>query len=171
MHEHNWSENVPAVGDQLTLGNTTVTRLSDLDMALVSGDIAHFAERHGALESVGLAQYTADDSSLLRLSRNRAVWLSPGDSRPPDGWHDGVAISTATGGFAHLQLDGPGAEHLLAQGTTADLRAGSPSAAVRFAGQQALLCRRDATWWLFVDAPLLAYHWTWFRGADAADFT
>ena len=169
MREHDWSD----VGLDVTVpwqcGNTTVTCLDAVDALLVSGDMTRFAEHQGQIRSVGLGQAAPDGPFLLRLARDRALWVEPGNARPPDGWHDGFAISAAGDAYAIIQLLGDSARHLLAQGTSTNLHTPSPSAALLFAGEPAALCRRGDAWWLWVTRSHLPYHWQWLQGADSGD--
>ena len=51
------------------------------------------------------------------------------------------------------------------QGTSADLAAGSPSAAILFAGFRCLLARTEAGFRLHLEAPWLEALLTWLDGA------
>ena len=70
-------------------------------------------------------------------SRRRALGAA-------DGWRDGLCATAVDDGWAAVDVTGADAASALAQGTSADLAAGSPSAAVLFAGLRCLLRRTEA---------------------------
>ena len=63
-----------------------------------------------------------------------------------------------------LEIDGAGLAALVAEATSADLDAGSPSAAIMFAGIPCLLYRTgQTTARLHVERPLATYVWHWLE--------
>ncbi|MEM7376205.1 MAG: hypothetical protein AAF460_01750 [Pseudomonadota bacterium] len=166
MDEHRWSDTLPGVGDQLRAGGVTITVAPLPPMALVSGDVAQFATEHGAALS-GFAELIDPDAAHIRLARDRVLGIGRVVDHLNDGWHAGVAVSRIDGGYACLALSGDGADALLQHGTGVNLSQSSPSAALLFAGQPAVLVRVPSAWWLLVDPAQLAYHWLWFSGTQA----
>ncbi|MEM9603657.1 MAG: hypothetical protein AAGA11_12400 [Pseudomonadota bacterium] len=176
MDEHRWSETSPRVGDTLCAGDVTITVASLPPMALVSGDVMHFATDRGTTLS-GLAELINPDAAYIRLARDRILSVGDVVDQLDEGWrpgvghtgngHAGLAVSRIDGGYACLALSGDGTETLLQQGTSVNLRQPSPAATLLFAGQPAVLVRAPGAWWLLVDPAQLAYHWLWFSGAQA----
>ena len=164
MREHDWMYTKPAVGATLTGETVSVTVRSAPAITLVSGNITAFAAKR-RLPVFGLAQTIDTEDYLLRVARDRALWVSTTDNSL-EGWHDGMALSPMHGGFAVLELNGPAALDLLAQGTSVDLRAPSPCAALLFAGHMATVARFPSSWRLLIEPALLSYFWQWFDGAD-----
>ncbi|MEM6988680.1 MAG: hypothetical protein AAF499_19420 [Pseudomonadota bacterium] len=164
MREHNWAYTQPAVGATLAGEAVSVTVRAAPAITLVSGDITAFAAR-SQLPVFGLAHTIDSDDYLLRVARDRALWVSTAGNSL-EGWHDGMALSPMRGGFAVLELKGEAALDLLAQGTSVDLRAPSPCAALLFAGHAATVARFPSSWWLLIEPALLSYFWQWFDGAD-----
>ncbi len=86
-------------------------------------------------------------------------------SAAADGWRDGWCATCVDDGWAAIDVEGFDAPSALVQGTSADLAAGSPSAAVLFAGLRCLLVRTEAGFRLHVETPWLEALLTWLDGA------
>ena len=92
-------------------------------------------------------------------------WSRRRRSARAEGWRDGWCATALDDGFAAIDVAGADAASALAQGTSADLAAGSPSAAVLFAGLTCLLARTGDGFRLHLEAPWLEALLTWLDGA------
>ena len=136
-----------------------------LSQVLVSGDFRTALAAHapGAAE-VGLWGLAVADPVAARIARDRVllVGLAPFDM--PFGWNGGWAASPASDAWFVVDLAGPAVEEVVREGTAADLGALSPSAAILFAGVQAILYRRaERHARLHVEAPFGPYLWRWLE--------
>lgn len=161
-----WTQPPDWRGDEIRREGWMARRISRLGQVLVSGNLAaaKAALARGAPE-VGLWGVADDASYVVRIARDRALIVSVLPLPFEPGWRaDGWAATPADDLYAVLQIDGADLERLVAEGTSADLSAGSPSASVNFAGMPALLYRiTPRTAHLHVDASLAAYLWTWLQ--------
>lgn len=139
-----------------------------LGQTLVSGDLAAFraALAPDAAEP-GLWQVAAGDA-LVRIARDRALLVTAQPQAVEPGWAEGGwAVSPADDAWTVLDLSGESLGALCAQATAADLEAGSPSAALLFAGVACLLYRTAAeTARLHVEAGFAPYVWRWLEGVE-----
>lgn len=165
MREHDWVSAEPDVGEQQHRDGVTLTLIPTPPMTMVSGDITQLAVTHDTAV-VGLGEVPPTQSFLVRLARDRALWIRPPKHTPTDGWHDGAAWTEVDGSYAVVQVEGVRSMHLLQQGTSVNLQEGSPSATLLFAGQAATLTREGAAWWILVERAWLPCIWTWLEGAD-----
>ena len=143
--------------------------IPSLGQTLVSGDLdAAFAALAPGLREVGLWGVVGEGAAIVRIARDRALIVSPSLPGIAPGWHGCFAASPCDDAFTVIELSGPAIREVAAQGTTADLEAGSRSAAVMFAGVSCLLYRTgEETARLHVESPLAAYMWTWLAGIAA----
>jgi hypothetical protein len=81
------------------------------------------------------------------------------------GRRDGWCVTCVDDGWVVIDVEGSDAPSALAQGTSADLAASSPSTAVLFAGFRCPLLRTEAGFRLHVEAPWLEALLTWLDGA------
>ena len=124
----------------------------------LSGDLA------AAPNPVGFWGIASPQRAAVRIGRDRALLVSttPLDIAP--GWRDGFAASEASDAFGVLELAGAELRALVAEATAVDPEAGSPSAAILFAGVPALLYRvAEDRARLHVEAPLAPYLWRWLE--------
>ncbi|MEM7438323.1 MAG: hypothetical protein AAF393_01900 [Pseudomonadota bacterium] len=167
MDERDWTDRPLGEDDVLTLGSLEVRRQKIGPACLVTGDLtaAQTAFDQGA--PVGLCGQMTPQAASVRIARDLALF--PGGAVKP-GWHDSFAVSDADGVYICLSLSGRGAKAALAQGTSVDLDAPSPSAAIQFAGVKALLTRRGDAYLLWVEAPMETYVTSFLRGIDDEAF-
>jgi hypothetical protein len=140
--------------------------LSGRGSTLISGDIgaAIRALAPGA-PILGLYELAPESAHALRIARDRALLVTPSPLGATDGWRDGWCATSVDDGWAAVDVAGPDAALALAQGTSADLAAHSPSAAVLFAGLRCLIARTETGFRLHVEAPWLETLLTWLDGA------
>jgi hypothetical protein len=134
-----------------------------LSQVLLSGDFRNALAAHapGAAE-VGLWGLAVTDPVAARIARDRVLLVGPEPLDMPFGWNGGWAASPASDAWFVVDLEGPAVEEVVREGTAADLGASSPSAAILFAGVQAILYRRaERHARLHVEAPFGPYLWRW----------
>ena len=166
MREMNWPPARRAEGTLIDRPRLQARALSGRGSALISGDIeaAMGALAPGA-PILGLYALAPEGAHALRIARDRALLVTPAPLGAADGWREGWCATSVDDGWAAVDVFGPDAPLALAQGTSADLAGGSPSAAVLFAGLRCLLARTEAGFRLHVEAPWLEALLTWLDGA------
>ncbi|HEV7253647.1 MAG TPA: hypothetical protein VGN97_11210 [Mesorhizobium sp.] len=141
-------------------------RVLGLGQTLVSGDLNAASAALGAsAPAIGLWQVAEALPAFVRIARDRALFVSERPLALEDGWRaKGFALSSADDAWAVLDVKGEGLADLMADGATANLSQGSPSASTLFAGVPCLLYRAapDKAR-LHVEAPLLSYVWRWLE--------
>ena len=143
----------------------TARRVSGPGQTLLSGDLraAVSALAPGAPD-VGLWTLADSDAYAVRVARDRALLVTPAPLDLEPGWRDGFVATPCDDAYAIIELSGAAIAEIVAEATSADLRAGSRSAALLFAGVTAFLYRAAPdTARLHVEAPLAAYLWTWLE--------
>lgn len=142
--------------------------LTGLSQVLVSGALPKAWEELEAGDiEVGLwGLAPAQAPYRVRIGRDRALLVS---SRPiafESGWNAaGWAATAAHDAFQVIEIQGAAVEEVIMEATSADLRSGSPSASVRFAGLQGVLLYRSAPDCarLHAEASYLPYLWHWLE--------
>lgn len=140
-------------------------RVGGLGQTLLSGDLdaAITALAPGAKE-VGLWGLADANACAVRIARDRALLVTPAPLDVSPGWRGGWVATPCDDAYTVLEVAGDALLEVIAEGTSADLQAGSRSAAVLFAGVTVFLWRTaPATVRLHVDSPLAAYLWTWLE--------
>ncbi len=166
MRETNWTPARPARGILAARPGFAARSVAGLGQTLVSGDLdAALAALAPGAPLIGLYGLAPDGAYALRVARDRALLVTPAPIGPADGWRQGWCATAVDDGWAAVDVEGDGAGLVLMQGTSADLAAGSPSAAVLFAGQRVLLARRPNGFRLHVEAPRLEALLKWLDGA------
>ena len=99
-----------------------------------------------------MARWRSAPPYALRISRDQALLVTQTPLVVADGWHGGYALSRMDDAYAMLDLSGDDAAESVAEATASDLAAGSPSAAVMFAGLKALLAAREGGFRLHIEA-------------------
>lgn len=139
--------------------------VAGLGQTLVSGDLtAGIAALAPGAGEVGLWGVAEAVPYVLRIARDRALLVTPSPLGIAPGWRDGFAATPCDDGYAVIEILGAALGEVIAEAVSADLDAGSRSAAVQFAGVAALLYRTSpGTARLHVESPLAAYLWTWLE--------
>ncbi len=138
-----------------------------LHQRLVSGDLAAWVEASGfdgtAVGAFGLAEggrYT------VRLARDRLLALSTTPLGMATGWYSqGFAVTEISAGLHIFEVSGEAVDAFIARGTTLNPEQTSATAALSFAGIDAIVYRHDTTLRIHVDRGLAAYLWTWIENA------
>lgn len=166
MREMDWPPARRSEGQLIDRPRLKARALTGRGHTLISGDLgAAIATLAPGAPLIGLHAPAPEGAHALRIARDRALLVTPEPLGAQSGWRDGWSATAVDDGFAALDVEGPDAPLALMQGTSADLAAGSPSAAVLFAGFRCLLARTDAGFRLHVEAPWLEALLTWLDGA------
>ncbi len=166
MREMSWAPARRGTGTLIDGPRLTARALNGRGRVLVSGDLdAAIAALAPGAPLLGLTAPAPEGAHALRIARDRALLVTPAPLGAAEGWRDGWCATAVDDGWATIDVDGPDAPSALAQGTSADLDAASPSAAVLFAGFRCLILRTDAGFRLHVEAPWLEALLTWLDGA------
>ena len=140
--------------------------LDGLGQTLISGDLdAAVATLAPGAPILGLHALAPEGAHALRIGRASALIVTPAPIAALDGWRDGWCATSVDDGWAAVEVTGADAPLALSQATSADLAAGSASAAVFLFGLRALLARTQAGFRAHVEAPWLETLMTWLDGA------
>ncbi len=166
MREMNWRTARRAESALIETPRLTARALSGRGHSLISGDVqtAVGALAPGA-PTLGLYALAPEGAHALRIARDRALLITPAPLGAADGWREGWCATSVDDGWMAIDVGGPDAPLALAQGTSADLAADSPSAAVLFAGLRCLLARTQTGFRLHVETPWVETLLTWLDGA------
>lgn len=136
-----------------------------LSQVLVSGDISEARRIHAPQAAeAGLWSIATGDPYLVRLARDRVLIVSSEPLAIPLGWNGGWAASPAGDAFFVVDIEGPSMRAVVAEATGADLDAGSPSAALLFAGVNTILYRMaEDRARIHVEAGFAPYLWRWLE--------
>jgi hypothetical protein len=136
-----------------------------LGQTLISGDLeaAVGALAQGA-PILGLYALAPEGAYALRIGRLSALLVTPSPLIVVDGWREGWSATAVDDGWAAIDVAGADAPLVLAEGTSADLAANSPSAAVVFFGLRSLLARTSAGFRIHLETPWLETLLAWFDG-------
>lgn len=150
-------------GARLQRRGWSARAVAGLRQTLVSGDLEGVrAALPGPLPEAGLWAVEPARTLLLRLARDRALIVSDAPIPLAPGWQAAGWAASPADAFLVFELSG---ENLIApvrEAVSAGLEAGSPSAAVLFAGVPAFLYRTAPdTARLHVEAPLAPFVWRW----------
>jgi hypothetical protein len=178
MRETQWSAARGRFGLLIDRPRLQARALDGLGQTLISGDVETAV---GALAPgapiLGLHALAPEGAHALRIGRLSALLITPApligrsEERPSfdglcaaDGWRDGWCATRVDDGWAAVEVFGLDARQALMQATSADLAAGSASAAVLVFGLRSLLARTEAGFRLHVEAPWLETLLTWLDG-------
>jgi len=166
MRETAWPPARRAEGLLIDRPRLKASAASGRGHTLISGDldVATTVLAPGA-SMLGLYASAPDAAHALRISRDSALLVTRAPIDPPEDWRGGWCATALDDGWTAIDVSGPDAALALAQGTSADLEAGSASAAVLFAGFRCLLSRIPDGFRLYVERPWLEAVLTWLDGA------
>jgi hypothetical protein len=140
-------------------------RRSELGQTLISGDVeAAAAQLAPGAPMLGLYALAPESAHALRISRSSALLVSPAPLVVADGWREGWCATSVDDGWAAIDVSGADAAQALAEATSADLAAGSPSAAVMVFGLNGLLARTPLGFRVHVETPWLEALLAWLDG-------
>jgi hypothetical protein len=166
MRETRWPPARGRAGLLIDRPGLKARALDGLGHALVSGDLdAAVAALAPAAPILRLHALAPDGAHALRIGRASALLVTPAPIGAADGWRDGWCATSVDDGWAAVEASGADALLALMQGTSADLAAASPSAAILFFGLRALLARTPAGFRLHVEVPWLETLLTWLDDA------
>ena len=166
MREMAWAPARRAEGTLIQRPRLTARALTGHGATLLSGDLeAAIAALAPAAPLLGLYAMAPESAHALRIGRDRALLVTRAPLAAADGWRDRWCATCVDDGWTAIDVEGFDAPSALAQGTSANLAANSPSAAVLFAGLRCLLVRTEAGFRLHVEAPWLEALLTWLDGA------
>lgn len=152
---------------QIAARNWQARVVTGLSQTLVSGALERAWESLQVSQEVGLWGLAPEERPYrVRIARDRALVVSPSPLELKPGWQAaGWAASRADNARMILEVEGPALPEIIAEGTSADLSSGSPSASVLFAGLQGVLLYRTAPdrARLHVEAPSMPYLWHWLE--------
>jgi hypothetical protein len=165
MRETRWPPARGRAGLLIDRPGLKVRALDGLGQTLVSGDVdAAVAALAPGAPILGLYALAPQGAHALRIGRASALLVTPAPLAATNGWRDGWCATSVDNGWAAVEVSGADAPLALAQGTSADPAAVSPSAAVLVFGLRALLARTPAGFRLHVEAPWLETLLTWLDG-------
>jgi hypothetical protein len=165
MRETRWPAARGRAGLIIDRPRLQVRALDGLGQTLISGDLetAVAALAPGA-PILGLHALLPAGAHALRIGRASALLVTPAPINGGEGWRDGWCATSVDDAWAAVEVSGADAPHALAQATSADLVAGSPSAAVLAFGLRALLAQTNEGFRLHVEAPWLETLLAWLDG-------
>lgn len=139
-----------------------IRSLSGLNQFLVSGNLAAWSKASGvALEPIGAFGAAKGGTSTIQVARDRLLVVSAGPSSVGQGWHhEGFAVTTVSAGLQIFEIEGA-TDEVIARATTLDPSKASASAAISFAGINAVVYRHGERLRVHVDRGLATYFWTW----------
>lgn len=171
MREMNWPELPDLSGEIIARNDLRVTGATAPAALLISGDLdAALAALAPGAPMLGLGADTQADGGAgtwaARIARDRALLVGAALPDVAAGWHaGGYGISQAGDLWRLFAVAGSAADRVIAEGTSADITAASPSAAVLFAGQTCLLLRQRGAWLIGAETPRAWALATWLKDA------
>jgi hypothetical protein len=146
-----------------------VRSLTGFTQYLVSGDLAAWCSQADMDDAAAGALSGAQGSRYaVRIARDRILAVSETPFGMAPGWHaSGFAVSTFDAGLHMFEIEGPDMQSLFARATTLDPDGKTASAALLFAGANALCYRHGHAdrLRLHVDRALAPYLWKWLEQA------
>jgi hypothetical protein len=145
----------------------TVRSVAGLRQLLVSGDFDAWNRASGLTgQGAGALALTKGAAWQVRVARDRLLAVSSKPFSVEPGWHgEGFAVTRMDAALHVFEVEGEGVDDVIARATTQDPESASPSAAMLFAGVNAVVYRHGARNRLrvHVDCGLAAYLWEWLE--------
>jgi hypothetical protein len=165
MREMRWPPARSVEGLLIDAPRLEARRRRELGQTLISGDLeAAMAQLAPGAPMLGLYALAPEGAHALRIGRSSALLVSPAPLVVAEGWREGWCATSVDDGWAAIDVSGADAPLALAEGTSADLAAGSPSAAVIFFGLSGLLARTPSGFRIHVETPWLETLLAWLDG-------
>jgi len=141
--------------------------LAGLSQYLVSGDLDAWSKASGvSAKGVGAFGKAEGERYAAQVARDRMLVVLADPLAIEPGWHEaGFGVTVVSAGLQVFEAEGPATAELIARATTLDPRAGSASAALSFAGANAVVYRHGDRLRIHVDRALAIYLWTWMETA------
>jgi hypothetical protein len=165
MREMRWPPARGGAGVLVDRPRLQARAASGLGQTLISGDLeAALVQLAPGAPMLDLYAPAPEGAHALRIGRSSALLVSPAPLVVTDGWREGWCATSVDDGWAAIDVSGADAALALAEGTSADLAAGSPSAAVMFFGLRGLLARTPSGFRIHVESPWLETLLAWLDG-------
>jgi hypothetical protein len=165
MREMRWPPARSGAGPLIDRPRLQARAAGGLGQTLISGDLeAAAAQLAPGAPMLGLYALAPEGAHALRIGRSSALLVSPAPLVVAEGWREGWCATSVDDGWAAIDVSGADAPLALAEGTSADLAAGSPSAAALFFGLRGLLARTPSGFRIHVEAPWLETLLAWLDG-------
>lgn len=156
----------------LSTPGLTVRSLSGYSQYLVSGKLASWQDLVGVKgEPAGALSIARGDRYTQYIARDRILTVSRTPIGIDPGWHaSGFAVSSFDAGLHMFEVEGPEMLSLFARATTLDPAGQTASAALLFAGANALCYRHshEDRLRIHIDRALAPYLWRWLEQAILA---
>lgn len=145
-----------------------VSTIHGLGQYLVSGDIGIWRARNRA-DGTGVGAFATASGSRywVRLARDRLLLVDAEGSQMSTGWDEaGFATSCVSAALHVFEISGEAALDLAARATAVDPAASSASAALSFAGLNAIVyAHENGRLRVHVDRAMAPFLWKWFEAA------
>ena len=165
MRETRWPPARSGAGLLVDRSRLQARGAGGLGQTLISGDLeAAVAVLAPGAPRLGLYALAPEGAHALRIGRAGALLVTPVPLVVADGWREGWCATAVDDGWAAIDVSGADAALALAEGTSADLAEGSPSAAAVFFGLRGLLARTPAGFRIHVETPWLETLLSWLDG-------
>lgn len=144
-----------------------IRSLPGLNQYLVSGNLDAWSKASGTPgQGTGAFGTAEGDTYAVQVARDRLLVVSVGPINSEPGWHDGgFGVTVVSAGLQIFEVEGSAINALVARATTLDPSRPSASAAISFAGADAVVYRHDEKLRIHVDRGLGIYLWTWMETA------
>lgn len=148
--------------DVIATSSFSIRSVGGLDQQFVSGNLAAWSKDSGIeLRPVGAFGVAAGDVYTVALARDRLLAVSATPSNVAQGWHEaGFAVTAIGAGLQVFDIEGSWNE-VVARATPLDPNGSSASAAMSFAGIDAIVYRHGDRLRVHVDRGLATYFWSW----------
>ncbi|MBD0416886.1 hypothetical protein [Oryzicola mucosus] len=172
MHdeERKWSR-LPGGELRLATPGLAIRSIIGLSQSMISGDLALATMKFGVdARGVGTGGLAFGGRYSVRLARDRMLIVTGDRVLPEQGWRDGgYALTEMSAALAVFEIRGTSANEVIKRGTDLPVDGGSPSAALVFAGVNAILYRFEDALRLHVDRGHAAFLWQWLGVAAEFD--
>lgn len=145
----------------------TIRAVAGLSQYLVSGKLDAWSKvSRLPAKGVGALGEAEGDAYAAQLARDRLLVVSTIATDIEPGWHTGgFAVTPVSAGYHVFEVEGTRQMELVSRATTIDPTSTSASAALSFAGANAVAYRHGGKLRIHVDRGLATYLWTWMQTA------